>query len=150
MSLKDQIDQDLKTAMLAGASQTVSVLRGLKSTILNVEIQNNSRDTGLTDAEALAVLAKESKKRQESAEMYKQGNSADRATAELEEKAIIDQYLPQQMNDEALIAIVEQAIKDTGASGPQAMGQVIGAVKQKTAGQADGGRIAALVKEKLT
>lgn len=149
MTLKQQIDQDLKTAMLAKDTQTVSVLRGLKGAVLNVEIQNNSRDKGLTDQEVIAVFTKEAKKRQESAEMYKQGNSPERAQAEIEEKAIIDKYLPQQLTDEELAKIIDEAIKTTGASGPQAMGQVIGAVKGRTAGQADGGRIAAMVKEKL-
>jgi len=149
MTLKQQIDQDLKTAMLAKDTQTVSVLRGLKGVVLNVEIQNNSRDTGLTDQEVLVVFAKEAKKRQESAEMYKQGNRPEKAQAEEEEKAIIDKYLPQQLTDEKLATIIDEAITATGAAGPQAMGQVIGAVKGKVAGQADGGRIAAMVKEKL-
>jgi uncharacterized protein YqeY len=149
MTLKQQIDQDLKTAMLAKDAQTVSVLRGLKGAILNVEIQNNSRDKGLTDPEVIAVFTKEAKKRQESAEMYKQGKSEDRAANELAEKAIIDKYLPKQLTDEELAQIIDEAIKTTGAAGPQAMGKVIGAVKGKVAGQADGGRIAAMVKEKL-
>jgi uncharacterized protein len=149
MTLKQQIDQDLKTAMLAKDTQTVSVLRGLKGAVLNVEIQNNSRDTGLTDQEVIAVFTKEAKKRQESAEMYKQGNRPEKAQAEEEEKAIIDKYLPQQLTDEELATIIDEAITSTGAQGPQAMGQVIGAVKGKVAGQADGGRIAAMVKEKL-
>ena len=149
MTIKERIDQDLKTAMLAKVAQTVSVLRGLKGAVLNVEIANNSRDKGLTDDEVIAVLAKESKKRQESAEMYKQGNSPERAEAEEQEKAIIDKYLPQQLSDGDLAALVDEAIVSTGAQGPQAMGQVIGAVKAKTAGQADGARIAQLVKEKL-
>ncbi len=149
MTIKEQIDQDLKTAMLAGDSQAVSVLRGLKGAILNVEIQKGTREQGLSDEEVIAVFTKEAKKRQESAEMYKQGNSPDRAKAEEEEKAIIDKYLPQQLSDADLAVIVDEAILATGAAGPQAMGQVIGAVKAKTAGQADGGRIAAMVKEKL-
>ena len=149
MTLKQQIDQDLKTAMLAKDTQTVSVLRGLKGAVLNVEIQNNSRDTGLTDAEVIAVFTKEAKKRQESAEMYKQGNRPEKAQAEAEEKAIIDKYLPKQLTDEELAQIIDEAIQTTGAAGSQAMGQVMGAVKGKVAGQADGGRIAAMVKEKL-
>jgi uncharacterized protein YqeY len=149
MNTKEQIEKDLKTALLGGDKQTASVLRGLKGAILNVEIEKGARDQGLPEAEVLAVLTKQAKQRQESADMYTQGNSADRATAELEEKAIIEKYLPQQMNDEDLATLVGQVITETGAVGPQAMGQVIGAVKAKSAGQADGGRIATLVKEKL-
>lgn len=150
MSLKQQIEQDLKAAMLAGETQTVTVLRGLKGAVLNVEIQKGSREQGLSDDEMLAVLAKEAKKRQESADMYTQGDSPDRATAELEEKVIIEKYLPKQMSDEDLAAAVEKAIADSGATGPQAMGQVIGAVKQQVGGQADGARIAQVVKAKLS
>jgi uncharacterized protein YqeY len=149
MSLKEQIDADLKTALLAGDKQTATVLRGLKSTILNVEIEKGNRDQGLADTEVMVVLTKQAKQRQESADMYTQGNSPDRAKAELEEKAIIEKYLPKQMEDAELATIIGKVIIDTGAAGPQAMGQVIGAVKAQTAGQADGGRIAQMVKEKL-
>jgi uncharacterized protein YqeY len=149
MSLKQQIDQDLKTALLGGDKQTVTVLRGLKGAILNVEIEKGNRDQGLADSEALAVLTKQAKQRQESADMYTQGNSPERAKAELEEKAIIENYLPQQMTDDELATIIDKVITDSGAVGPQALGQVIGAVKQQTVGQADGGRIAQMVKAKL-
>ncbi len=150
MNLKEQIEKGLKTALLAGDKQTALVLRGLKSTILNVEIEKNAREQGLPDDQVIAVFAKEAKKRQESADMYTQGNSPDRAKAELEEKAIIEKYLPQQMGDDELAKIIEEVIASTGAAGPQAMGQVIGAVKAKVGGQADGGRIAQMVKAKLT
>jgi uncharacterized protein YqeY len=149
MNLKQQLDADLKTALLAGDSQTATVLRGLKSAVLNVEIEKGAREQGLPEPDVLAILGKEAKKRQESADMYRQGNSPERAEAEEQEKAIIEKYLPKQMEDDELAKLVDEAIASTGASGPQAMGQVIGAVKAKTAGQADGARIAALVKEKL-
>lgn len=150
MSIKEQIDQDLKQALLSGDKDTATVLRGLKSSILNVEIEKGLRDQGLADPEVTSLLAKEAKKRQESADMYSQGGRAELADKEQSEKKIIEKYLPQQLGDDELNAIIDQAIKDTGASGPQAMGQVIGAVKAKTAGQADGGRIAQMVKAKLT
>lgn len=149
MDVKARIQDDLKAAMLAGDKHAATVLRGLKSAILYVEVAEGKRDTGLSDQEAVAVLAKEAKKRQETADMYAQAGQTDRAEAELAEKKIIEQYLPEQLSDEALVAIIDAAIADAGATGPQAMGQVIGAVKQKTAGQADGGRIATLVKERL-
>lgn len=149
MSLKEQIDQDLKAALLAGDKQTATVLRGLKSVILNVEIEKGVKDKGLSDDEITAVFAKEAKKRQESADLYKKGGSNDRAAAELSEKTIIEIYLPQQLGDDELAKIVDEVISQTGASDPQAMGQVIGQVKQQVGNQADGGRIAALVKAKL-
>lgn len=86
MSLKNQIDADIKVAMLAGEKTLVTTLRGLKSAILNVEVAKGLRETGLADSEITDILAKEAKKRQESADMYTQGNSPERAAAELTEK----------------------------------------------------------------
>jgi uncharacterized protein YqeY len=148
-TIKQQIEQDLKAAMLAGEKNKVTTLRGLKSVILYAEVAKGNRDEGLGDAEVIEVFSKEAKKRQESADLYKQGGNDEKAAAELTEKAIIERYLPKQLTDDELNTIIAQTISDTGASGMQAMGQVIGAVKSKTAGQADGGRIAQLVKEQL-
>lgn len=148
--IKQQIDADIKTAMLAGEKQLVQTLRGLKSAILNVEVAKGSRDTGLTDEEVTEVLTKEAKKRAESAEMYKQGGDEARHQAEMVEKAIIEKYLPAQLTDKELASIVDAEVAQLDAPNPQMMGQVIGAVKAKTAGQADGARIAQMVKEKLT
>jgi uncharacterized protein YqeY len=97
----------------------------------------------------LPILAKESKKRQESADLYKQGGSQDRADAELQEKAIIDAYLPAQLSEEEVAQLVREAIADTGATGQADMGKVIGAVRAKSGAQADGAVIARLVKEQL-
>lgn len=150
MTIKEQLDADIKAAMLGGDKQKATTLRGLKSAILYVEVAKGSRETGgLSDDEVIEVLGKEAKKRQESADLYAKGGSMDKAEAELTEKAIIQAYLPAQLGDDELNEIIAKVIADTGASGPQAMGQVIGAVKQQTAGRADGGRIAQLVKEKL-
>jgi len=147
--IKQQIDADIKTAMLAGEKQLVQTLRGLKSAILNAEVAKGSRETGLSDEEVTEVLTKEAKKRAESAEMYKQGGDEARHQAEMVEKAIIEKYLPAQLTDEELQAVVEAEVAKLDAPTPQHMGQIIGAVKAKTAGQADGARIAQLVKEKL-
>jgi uncharacterized protein YqeY len=125
------------------------VLRSLKSAILYVEVAKGARETGLPEEEMTTILAKEAKKRQESADLYHQGGDETRAAAELAEKVIIDAYLPSQLSDEVLIQIVEAAIAESSATGPQAMGPIIGAVKQKTQGRADGARIAQLVKERL-
>lgn len=150
MTLKVQIDADLKTAMLGGDKVLTTTLRGLKSAILNVEIAENKRDTGLTDDEVTVILGKEAKKRQESADMYTQGGSADRAAAETLEKQVIEKYLPQQMDDEALKNLVEAAVTETGAATMQDMGKVIGIVKQRAGASADGGRVAQMVKERLS
>lgn len=135
--------------MLSGDRQTTTSLRGIKSAILNVEITKGVRDTGLSDDEIIEVLSKEAKKRQESADLYEQGGNAEMANAELKEKGLIEQYLPAQLADEELGQIIDKTIAELNAEGMQAMGQVIGSVKQQTAGQADGGRIAQMVKERL-
>lgn len=149
MSLKQQIEDDLKTAMLAGDKILVTTLRGLKAAILNMEVAKGARETGLPDSEITDILVKEAKKRQESADMYVQGNSSERADAELQEKAVIEKYLPQQLNEAEIGAIIDEVINGMGDVSAQRMGQVIGAVKSRTAGSADGAVIARLVKEKL-
>ncbi len=147
--LKARIDQDLKTALLAGDKVLATTLRGLKSVILYAEVAKGSREQGLADDEIIILFSREAKKRQESADLYQQGGSQEKAEAELVEKKVIESYLPSQLSDEELTEIVDEAIASSVVSGPSAMGQVIGAVKQKTAGRADGARIAQLVKQQL-
>src|SRR5690606_6043418 len=107
------------------------------------------RDKGLSDEEITELLSKEAKKRQESADLYKQGGREDREKAELAEKKIIEGYLPEQLSEDEISAAVDEAIKSTGASSMQQMGQVMAKVREATKGQADGGTIARIVKEKL-
>ncbi|HTB49195.1 MAG TPA: GatB/YqeY domain-containing protein [Verrucomicrobiae bacterium] len=147
--LEQRIEQDLKAALLGGDAQRVSTLRGLKSVLLNIKIAGGQRETGLTDEEVLPVLSKEAKKRQESADLYVQGGDQERADAELAEKKIIEAYLPTQLSEAEIAKLVDEAITETGAKGQAGMGKVIGAVRAKTAGSADGAVIARLAKEKL-
>lgn len=147
--LKQQIEQDLKEALLGGQKDRATTLRGLKSVILYAEVATGSREQGLSDEQIVQLFAKEAKKRQESADFYIKGGSPERANAELVEKKIIESYLPEQLSDEELLQVVDSAIQDLDTVSPQAMGQVIGKVKQATEGRADGGRIAQLVKERL-
>ena len=150
MALKQQIDQDIKRAMLAGEKTLVTTLRGLKSTILYAEVAKGLRDTGLPDNEIIELLAKEAKKRQESADLYRQGGSEEKAQAELSEKKVIEAYLPAQLSEAEVDSIVDITIQQVGATSPAQMGQVIGAVRAKTGPTADGALIARLVKEKLS
>lgn len=151
MSLEARISQDLKAAMLAGQQQRVLTLRGIKSSLLYAKVANkNNREEELPDSEVLALLARESKKRQESADLYVQGGSQEKADAELAEKAIIDDYLPAQLSEAAIKELIETAVTSLGATTPAQMGQVIGAVKQQAGASADGGLIARLVKERLS
>lgn len=147
--LEQRLEQDIKAALLAGDSVRLTTLRGLKSSLLNVKVAQGKRESGLTDEEVLPLLAKEAKKRQESADMYTQGGAAERAAAELKEKTVIEEYLPAQLSEADITELVRTVIADTGASGPQAMGQVIGQVKQKAGAAADGSTIARIVKEQL-
>lgn len=149
MSIKQQIDQDLKTAMLAGDKEQVMVLRGLKSTILYAEVAKGAREEGIGEAEVTELLAKEAKKRQESADLYRQGGSEDRVKAELYEKAIIETYLPKQLTDDELSKLVDEVIGSIEGEGKAIMGKVIAEAKTRSNGQADGSRIAQFVKTKL-
>lgn len=148
VSLKEQIDRDLKAAMLGGDKVLAETLRGLKSAILYAELAVNKKDRGFNDDEIVGVLTKEAKKRQESAELYKQGGNAEKEQAELTEKNVIQKYLPEQMSDEELGKLVDEVITQVGKDQSK-MGQIIGQVKQKAGPSADGGAIAKLVKEKL-
>lgn len=150
MTIKEQIDADLKTAMLAGDKTLTTTLRGIKAVILNEEVAQNKRETGLGDDEVVRLLQKESKKRQESAELFAQGDNTEKSQAELIEKEVISKYLPAQLSEEELARLVDEAIASTNAAGMQAMGQVIGVVKAKAGAAADGAVIARLVKEKLS
>ena len=149
MNLEQQIDQDLKAALLGGDKVTTETLRGLKAALLSVKVEQGKRETGLNDDEVITILSKEAKKRQESADLFKQGGNQEKADAELTEKALIEKYLPAQLSEEDIAKLVDEAIVATGASGPQAMGQVIGTVKAKAGASADGALIARIVKERL-
>ncbi len=149
MTIEDKLEQDIKTAMLAGDSTKTTTLRGLKAVLLNVKVATGKRETGLSDDEVLPLLAKEAKKRQESADLYVQGGNQAKADAELAEKALIETYLPAQLSEAEVAKLVDDVIASSGAAGPQAMGQVIGQVKAQAGAAADGALIARLAKEKL-
>ena len=149
MEIKQQIDRDLKAAMLSGQKQVVSTLRGLKSTILYAEVESNKRSEGLNTEELVSLIGKEANKRQESADLYTQGGSPERAELELAEKSTLEAYLPPQLSEIELVQLIATGIEETGAESMKNMGQVIAWVKAKAAGAADGGTIARLVKERL-
>lgn len=147
--IKQRLNDDVKTAMLSGDTLRLDTLRGLKSAILYAEVAAGKREEGLTDAEIEILFAKEAKKRQESADLYNQGGAPDKADKELTEKAIIEEYLPEQLSEDEVVALVEKTIAELGVSGPQAMGQVIGKIKQSAGSTVDGSLVAKIVKEKL-
>jgi uncharacterized protein len=148
--MQDKIAQDLKAAMLSKDVLRTSVLRSIKSAFTYAAVAPGATSSELGDDQVLAILAKEAKKRQESADSYKQANQSEREAAELAEKRIIEEYLPAQLSEDELRALVETAVSQLGEVSPKAMGQVIGQVKAKAGAGADGALIARLVKERLS
>jgi hypothetical protein len=148
--MQEQIEEDLKRALLSGDKTKAETLRTVKSALLNEAISQGARQTGLSDEQIQKILSRESKKRQEAADLYQKGGAAERASAELAEKAVIDAYLPEQMSEEEVSKIVHEEIAQAGEAGPRDMGRIIGAVRARTGSQADGALIARLVKEKIS
>lgn len=151
MELQGRLDQDLKSAMLARDELRLSVLRSLKSALTYASVDAKARggDGLLSDEQALAVLAKEAKKRQDSADAFTSGGAHDRAEKELAEKAIIEEYLPRQLDEKELATLVDQTISELGASGVKDLGRVIGSVKAKAGASADGAKLAQIARERL-
>lgn len=149
--LKDTLQADLKQAMLARETEKVDVLKGLKSAILYVEVAENKREEGLSDNEVLAVLSKESKKRQDSIDLYRKGGNDEMADKEQSEKDIIDGYLPAQLSEQEIEAAIADTMQALSISDPQKsdMGKIIGTVKSKYGAQIDGAVLAKKVQEKL-
>ncbi len=147
--LKDRIAADLKSAMLARDEVKVQTLQGLKSAILYEEVAKKLRDTGLDEAQIEQVVAREAKKRDEAAELFEKGGNATSAAKERSEKEILSVYLPEQMSETEILAVVQEIVAELKPEGPKDMGRVIGAVKAKLGNVADGAVIAKLVKESL-
>lgn len=147
--MKDKLAADLKTAMIARDSFLTDIIKGLKAAILNQEIAEKKREQGLSDQEIEVLFSKEAKKRLEAAELYQRGGNIQMAEKERAEHAIIMKYLPEQMSEEKIKEIVDEAIKQTNATEMKDMGRVIGVVKTQTGNAADGALIAKIVKSKL-
>lgn len=147
--IKQQIEIDLKAALLSGNKDLVSILRGLKSAVLYEEVAKGQRESGLTDTAVIEVFQKEAKKRQDSADLYAQGGNEERRDKELAEKTVIEKYLPAELTDDELHKILDEVINTHGPLTGQTMGTIIGQTKQAAQGKANGGRIAAAVKQRL-
>jgi len=147
--IKQSIDKEIKSAMLSGDKETVSVLRTIKSVILDAEVKTGKRQEGLADEDVIGLLQKEVKKRFEAAELYKNAGDQQRADKELHETEIINKYLPEMMSEEEIAKVVREIISTTEDVSMQKMGKIIGAVKAKTGSSADGAVIARLVKEQI-
>lgn len=144
--MRARISSDIKEAMKAGDKAKVGTLRLINAAIQTAEIEAK---TGIDDAAVIAVMTKMVKQRRDSIDQYTKGGRPDLAAVEQAEIAIIDVYLPRQMDDAAVTAAIAAAIKDTGAASPKDMGKVMAALKAKHAGQMDFQKASAAVKAAL-
>lgn len=146
MSLIETINQDLTAALKDKQADRLQVLRLLKTAFVNEKIKVGHE---LDEAEALKVVQREAKQRRDSITQYQSGGREDLAAAERAELAVIEEYLPQQLSQEELGRLIDQVVADLGATGPAQMGQVIGEVIKRAAGQTDGAAVSAAVRAKL-
>lgn len=150
MSLKDTIQQDMKTAMRAKDQASLRALRAIKAAILNEEVAEGRNGEPLTSAEELKLLTKQAKQRRDSIAQYRDSGREDLATGEEEELAIIERYLPQQLSEAEIETKVQAIIDEVGANSMKDMGKVMGQATQQMAGQADGKVISGVVKRLLS
>lgn len=148
MALKDQIDQDIKKAMLAKDQASLRSLRAIKSAILNAETEKNAG--ALDENGELKLLQRLVKQRKESAEIYSQQNRPDLYEIEKEEQEIIERYLPQQLSREEVEQTIRQLVAESGVSSVKDMGKVMGLANKALSGKADGRTISEIVREVLT
>ena len=146
--LKDRLQADLTVAMKARDELRAATLRMVLTAVKTEEVAGKAVRE-LDDADVVAVLHREAKKRREAATAFDDGDRPERAVRERAEEEVIAAYLPAQLGDDDLRDLVAAAIAETGASGPGAMGQVMKVLTPRTAGLADGGRVAAEVRRQL-
>ncbi len=149
VTLSEHIQNDLKAALLGGDRFLGETLRNLKAAILNEEVATGKRGEGLSNDEIEKIIAREVKKRNESIAVYEQNGRPELAETERKEAEVLKNYLPAQLGADEIRAIAQEVIRATSASGPAAMGQVIGGVKAKAGNAADGATVARIVKELL-
>ena len=150
MNLSERVDSDLKTAMREKNAVKLGVLRMLKAAVTNATIEKGGADSKLTDAEAIQVIRKQVKQRQDSIESFEKGGRAELAAKEKEELSILQSYLPQGMSAEEISKAVRETIGEVGASSKAQMGAVMKALQAKVAGRADGKTLSAEVQKQLS
>ncbi len=151
MALKEQILEDLKTAMKAKEKDRLQVLRSLKAKLQEKEIaERKDGEATLTEEQAIAVLMKAAKQRKESITQFEEGGREDLAEKEKVELEIIEEYLPKMLTEDEVREVVSKKIRDLGAEGPQDMGKVMGPIMGMLKGKADGGLVSKVVKEELS
>jgi len=146
MSLKGQITEDMKSAMKAGDKDQLKVVRLILAAIKQIEVDTREE---LDEAAVLAVLTKMVKQRRDSVEQFEKGDREDLAAIERAEILVIETYLPEQLSADELTALVDEAIRASGAESIRDMGKVMGQIKAKASGRADMGAVSATVKQRL-
>jgi len=149
MSFTAQLTEDIKTAMKAKDTVALNVVRGLKSAIKYAAIEKLGAEGELADADALAVVRKEIKKRQDSVASYESANRQDLAEIEKAEIAVLEKYLPAAMSAEDLVKLVEAVIAEVGATSKKEMGAVMKVLQERAAGRADGKTLSSEVTKRL-
>ena len=149
MSLQQNIDQDIKSAMLSKDSTRLRGLRAIKAALLVAKTEKGAEET-ITEEAEIKVLQKLAKQRKESADIYQSQNRHDVYQIEQEELQVIEAYLPKQLDKSAVAALIKEIISKTGAAGIKDMGKVMGVASRELAGKADGKTISELVKELLS
>ena len=150
MSLKDRISEDIKTAMKAKDKVRLETVRSIKKVILEKEVSVRPQgQESLTESQETEVLVQQAKQRREAIEMFRQAGRDDLVEQQVQELAIIEEYLPKQLSDEEVGAVVDEVMASVGASSIKDMGKVMGPVMQQLKGKADGQKIQAIVKAKL-
>jgi uncharacterized protein len=150
MTLQQRVDSDLKEAMRAKEATKLAVLRMLKSAMKYAAIEKSGADSELGDTEAVQVIRKQAKQRQDSIESFEKGGRAELADKEKEELAILNTYLPQGMSPEELSNMVRETIAELGATSRAQMGSVMKALQAKIAGRADGKTLSTEVQRQLS
>ena len=148
MSIKEQLKTDLNTAIKSRNSVVAETIRMVLTAITNEEVAGKEKKE-LSDAEIITVLTREAKKRREAAEAFEAGGRADRAASERAEGEVIAGYLPEQLSEDDVKKLIAETIAAVGATGPADMGKVMGGLKAKVAGKADGALVSSLVKAAL-
>ena len=151
MGLKEQIGEDIKTAMKAKDKIRLQTVRGIKKAILEkeVELRPKGQDS-LTPEQEIELLSQQAKQRRDSIEQFTNAGRDDLADKEKQELAIIETYLPEQVSDDEIESIVDRIIADSGASTMKDLGKVMGPAMKELKGKADGKKIQELVKSKLS
>lgn len=151
MSLHDTIEADLREAMKARDKARTSALRMVVAALRNRAVADGLGPQGRLDDEVVQkVLASEVKRRKEAADAYRDAGRAEQAASEEAEAVVYEAYLPEQLSNEELTALVDDVIAEVGADGPRQMGEVMKLAMARVQGRADGARVSALVKQRLT